>query len=181
MRTALVALPALLLAAVSAITEEPPFWPCAADEGMPFGQLKESDATSLQQLGAANGLNVESIVNAAYAGDKAALEKMYKFSLKLESRDMPTRVYGQMVYSMFLNIGEQRGSDFLISALVKQIPAVRKRIRDFLWYPTFCVPGPERAAGQDSARKQFPLLFPPEYVFGKDDELFSKTPVQGRP
>jgi hypothetical protein len=155
---------------------EPPFWPCESNDGAPFGHLTDSDEAKLISLASAGGLDLRPTLEKVYAGDKEALASVLRLSSQLKSRDMPMRVYGNMVYSIFLNLGEAKGPEFVISVVVGQEPAVRQRIRDFLWYPVFCVPKEQRAEAEKSGRTEFPLLWPPDFVFGKDDPLFSKTP-----
>jgi len=155
---------------------EPPFWPCTPDGAEPFGRVTERDQDMLVSLASANGLDLIPTLEKVYAGDKEALAKMFQLSSQLKSLDTHTRAYGALVNSIFLNLGESKGPDFIISVVVSQEPAVRQRIRDFLIYPVFCVPKEQRAEAERSAREQFPLLWPPDFVFGKDDPLFSKTP-----
>jgi hypothetical protein len=155
---------------------EPPFWPCVANDGAPFGHLTESDLDTLISLAAANGLELVPTLKKVYTGDKEALATILRFSSRLQSLDTPTRVYGNMMYSIFLNLGEAKGTQFVIEVILSQEPMVRQRIRDFLWYPTFCVPKGERAEVERAIRAEFPLLWPPDFVFGKGDALFGKTP-----
>lgn len=154
---------------------EPPFWPCEPNDGAPFGQLTDSDEAKLISLASARGLDLRPTLEKVYAGNNEALASVLRFSSQLKLRDMPMRAYGNMVYSIFLNLGEAKGPAFVISVVVAQEPAVRQRIRDFLWYPVFCATKERRAAVEESDRAGFPLLFPPDFVFGKDDPLFSEA------
>ena len=166
--------------ASSTAASEPPFWPCVSNDGAPFGQLTESDVDTLTSLAAANGLELLPTLKKVYTGDEEALATILRFSSQLKSLDMPTRVYGNMIYSVFLNLSEVKGTRFVIAVILSQEPTARQRIRDFLWYPTFCVPKDRRAEVERAARAELPLLWPPDFVFGKEDALFSKTPENPR-
>ena len=160
---------------------EPPFWPCKPHAGAPYGYLVDSDELNqLISLAAANGLDLLPTLEKVYAGDKEALARVLRLSSRLTSRNMPMRMYGNMVYSIFLNFGESKGEstepDVFIPVLLSQEPAVRQRIRDLLWYPVFCLPEAEREDAGRSQRALWPAVWPPDFVFGKDDRLFSKTP-----
>jgi hypothetical protein len=155
---------------------EPPFWPCESNDGAPFGHLADSDVNELVSFAAAKGLDLVPTVEKVYTGDKDALAAVMRFSTQLKSRNTPMRVYGNMVYSIYLNLGESKGEELFIAVLQSQNPAVRQRILEFLWYPVFCVPEAGRAEAGWLQRASLPTLWPPDFVFGKDDSLFSKTP-----
>jgi hypothetical protein len=156
--------------------EEPPYWPCKVGDGDPYGHLTERDQAELVSFAKAKGLGLLPTLQKVYAGDEGSLATFFQFSSQLNSRGMPMRVYGAIVYSIFLNMGESKGPDFVISVVVSQEPAVRQRIRDFLWYPYSCALKEQRAKEERDGRTEFPLLWPPDFEFGKDDSVFSKTP-----
>lgn len=155
---------------------EPPFWPCEANDGAPYGRLTDSDADTLVSVASASGLELGLTLKKVYAGDQDALAMILRFSSQLKTLDMPARAYGNLVYSIFVNLGEARGTDFVTSVIVLQEPAVQERIRDFLWYPIFCIPEERRAEVEQELRADHPSLWPPEFAFGEKDSLFSKTP-----
>jgi hypothetical protein len=155
---------------------EPPYWPCESNDGAPFGHLSDADIDTLISFAKANGLDLPSTVEKLYAGDQAALGTVLRLSMKLTVRDIPMRVYGNMVYSVFLNLGEKPAHPIFIPVLNAQESAVRQRIRDFLWYPIYCVPSTEREKAAHEAKADLGVLWPPEWVFGQNDALFTKTP-----
>ncbi|HXV68154.1 MAG TPA: hypothetical protein VD738_04440 [Nitrospira sp.] len=176
MRSFVLTLAITLCCALPVPALEPPFWPCESDDGSPFGHLTEDDGATLISMASTSGLELVPTLVEVYAGDNEALAAVLRLSSRLKALDMPTRVYGNMVYSIFLNLGEAKGPEAFISVLLSQEPVVRQRIRDFLWYPVFCVPEAERVEVARAQRAEFPLLWPPDFVFGKEDNLFSKTP-----
>jgi len=181
MQKVVVALAILLSGWCRASAAGPPFWPCGSIGTPPFGDLTDGDADKLLALASSNGLELRPTIEKVYAGDKEALATLLRFSTQLKSLDISTRAYGNMVYSIFLNLGEAKSPQLFIPVLLDQPPQVRQRVRDFLWYPMFCVPEEHRAEVEREVHGDFPLLFPPDFVFGKDDSLFNKAPNTALP
>jgi hypothetical protein len=151
-------------------------WTCAPDDGAPFGHLSVKDSHALVSFAAAGGVDLLPTLKKVYTGDRESLASVLRMSSRFKSLDVPARVYGNMVYSILLNFGETNGPDAFISVLLTQEPTVRQKIRDILWYPVFCLPADQRAVAERSARDEFPTLWPSNFVFGKDDSVFNKTP-----
>lgn len=73
-----------------------------------------------------------------------------------------------------LNLGETWGVDKFAEVLSKQDPKVQQRIRDFLFYDVTQAPEDQRSKIEAETKKAYPTLFPPGYIFGRDDPIFKK-------
>lgn len=153
----------------------PPYWPCEQDDGAPFGHLVDSDVDQLVAVARSAGVDLVPTVEKVHSGDKAALASIFQLSKEIQKRDVAMRVYGNMVYSIFLNLGEN-GPPIFVPTLLAQETEVRQRVRDFLWYPIFCTPEAQRGEAGRAARAYFPELWPADWEFGKNDSLFITTP-----
>ena len=144
----------------------------SVDEGMPFGEITDSDIDHLVEFARECGFDFNSEIQKAYAEDTNALARVFAFTLSFKSLDQNARTYGQVIYSSLLNLGETIGPDQYSAVVVAQSPEVQQRIRDFLYFPVTLVPPKERAQVDKEVREDFPTLFPKDYQFGRDDSLF---------
>lgn len=141
---------------------------------MPFGKITEADTVRLTQFAKNQGLDLGVEGKKAYAEDKEALARIFRLSLAFESFDQNARTYGQVVFSSLLNLGESMGVKEYSRVLAAQEPAVRQRVRDFLFYPMTSGPRKDRAQVAKEVRVDYPELFPKDYQFGINDSLFKK-------
>jgi len=162
----------LLVAAETAQAPPAPDAPQEALEGQPFGPTSEESIDGLFKLAKSHGLDLEGTMKQVYKGDQSALAKVYALSSRFTSLDPIARVYGNMLFTTLLNVGESRGVDFMADVLSSQDATVRQRVRDFLYYPVLMVEVPHRPEAEKQTRAEFPKLFPPDYEFGKNDPMF---------
>ena len=144
------------------------------DTGMPFGLIEDREIERLAQFSKSKGLDVVAEMQKAYSKDEAALGRVFSFSMQFVSLDKNARAYGQIVYSSFLNLGETWGVEKFAEVLSKQDPKVQQRIRDFIFYDVTQAPKEQRQEIEAETRKEYPTLFPPDYVFGRDNPIFRK-------
>ena len=150
--------------------------------GEPFGEVSDAEGDKLFDFARQQGLDLESkmqvvdapgITNAMTDAATNALADVFSLSLKFGALDRNARAYGQMVYSALLNLGEGKKIDFFLAVMVSEPPVVRQRIRDFLYYALLAdVPKAKREVELKKLRPDYPVLFPDDYQFGKDDPIF---------
>lgn len=146
--------------------------------GMPFGPVGDRDIERLAQFSRSKGVDVVAEMQKAYSKDEAALARVFGFCVQFDSLDQNARAYGQIVYSGLLNLGESWGVDKFAAVLAKQDPKVQQRIRDFLLYDVTHAPKDQRPMIEAQTKKEYPTLFPPDYVFGRDDPIFKESANQ---
>src|SRR5436305_13386132 len=78
----------------------------AQDDGMPFGQIGDSDVDRLAEFAKKTGFDLNAEMERVYNKDEEALGRLFKFSLVFKTLDANARTYGQIIYSAFLNLGE---------------------------------------------------------------------------
>jgi hypothetical protein len=162
------ALAALLLIGTSACSTRP----VGHDQGMPYGRVEPADVERLEAYARRAGLNLTEEMTRAYRGDADALARVFALSLEFSHLDQNAKTYGQLIYSSFLNLGERRAGDFFVATVVNQPERVQQRIRDFLFYVVTQAPRKQQAEAEANMRKEFPTLFPSNYVFGAEGSLF---------
>jgi hypothetical protein len=146
---------------------------CEPNDGTPFGQTTREDEEKLAALAAAAGVDLEPTLHGAYAGEADAIHSIFGLAMHFTELNAGARAYGNMLHSMFLNIGEAPGLQEFTAVLLRLDASTLQRIRDFLYYPAVCVSSPAvRAQAEGTARRDFPRIWPPEYVFGEGDRLF---------
>lgn len=109
-------------------------WTCAPDDGAPFGRSTEKDAANLVSFAGESGIDLLKTLDKVYAGDTAALAAVLQISTKFKSLDVPARTYGNMIYSIFLNLGERKGTDGFLTVLFHQDAQTQQKVRDILWH-----------------------------------------------
>lgn len=142
--------------------------------GLPFGAVGPKEVAQLETFAAAQGFDLIGDLQLAYAKDDAALGRVFALSLRFTKLDRRARTYGHLIYSSFLNLSEQRGSEHFARLVAAQPEAVRQRIRDFIYYDCTLAPAADREKVEAAARAGAPTLFPREYVFGAGNVLFRK-------
>ena len=148
---------------------------CATkDDGMPYGNITETDIASLTHFAKTQGLDLDVEGKKLYSKDKTALARIFKLSLAFKTLDRNARTYGQIVYSSLLNLGETMGVEEYSRVLSAQDPVVQQRVRDFLYYPMTRLPREARAHNEQQVRVDYPTLIPKDYQFGQNDPIFKK-------
>ena len=148
---------------------------CATtDDGMPYGNITETDMESLTQFAKVQGVDLGVEGKKLYAKDKTALARIFKLSLAFKTLDKNARTYGQIIYSSLLNLGETMGVEEYSRVLSAQAPEVQQRVRDFLYYPMTRLSREARAHNEQQVRVDYPTLFPKDYQFGLNDPIFKK-------
>lgn len=142
--------------------------------GMPFGLIEPKHIDALMDDARRSQVDLAGDVRAACTGDEAALARVFAFSAHFERLDKKARTYGQIVYSAMLNLGEQRGRAWFAAQVAAQPPAIRQRVRDFLYYDATQAPRKIRARIESDTRRSAPELFPADYVFGAGNPLFPR-------
>jgi hypothetical protein len=168
----ILALTALLAAPVAVRAQ-----PTGHNTGMPFGRIGLADIDHLEASAKQAGMDLMNDIKRAYQRDEAALARVFAYSLKLTKLDRDAKTYGQIIYSSYLNMGEQYGTQYYVELVARQPEAVRQRIRDFLYYDATIAPKARRKEVEASARKSAPLLFPSDYVFGSGNSIFGGKPA----
>lgn len=143
-----------------------------ADDGVPFGQMSEKDFDRFVELIRARGVDVNAEMERAYKGDKAALGRVFVLSTSFHKMDKMTRIYGNLMFSAFLNLVEERGEGFFAETLESQADDVRQRVRDFVYYAVTQVPRKHREEVEKEVRRDFPRIFPTDYVYGQGSDPF---------
>jgi hypothetical protein len=143
------------------------------DDGQPFGTMGEKQFNAFVEYATTHGVDLEAEMNKAYAGDAAALARVFGLASGFKSLDAQAKAYGNLLYSSFLNIVEKQGDGIFVSAIALLPDSDRQRVRDFLFYPVRLAPRKHRAEVERETRDQFPRLYPPEYRFGNNDALFN--------
>jgi hypothetical protein len=166
---------ATLLAATAMAAERTP-GPIA--DGMPFGRIEDADIDRLQEFATAHGFALKAEMARVYGSngaDEDALGRVFIFSRQFNALDKNARIYGQIIYSSFLNIGEHIGVPAYAKIIHRQPADVQQRIRDFLFYPTaHNVPKAQWEATLDEVGQMYPGLFPKNFEFGHEDPIFAK-------
>jgi hypothetical protein len=161
---------ALLLAATVTAAERTPG---PVPDGMPFGPVGEADVDRLAEFAKKSGFDLKPEMERVYKKDEEALARLFKFSLAFKTLDANARAYGQIIYSSFLNLGEEIGVDAYVKVLDRQSPEVQQRVRDFLYYPMLRVPKEHRAEVEQENNRMYPTLFRKGFQFGRDDPVFA--------
>jgi hypothetical protein len=140
----------------------------AADDG----QGADADLDRLAAYAKAQREDLVSDLMHASGKDKAALARVFRFSLKFTELDANAKTYGRILYDSFL--GEAYSTKQYARMIAAQPEAVRQRIRDFLHYEMIH-DDPDTVNEQNE--KQSPdwlLLFPKNYSFGAGDLIFKR-------
>ena len=143
-----------------------------APDDLPFGKMREKDRDRLIELAKAQGVDIYADMDKAYKGDKEALAKVLGLASIFNSMEAVARVYGNLVFASFLNVGESKGVDFFAGAIASLGPEVRQRVRDFIYYAVTKVPKRHRAEVEQEVRRDYAAVFPSDYVFGQGNPLF---------
>jgi hypothetical protein len=146
--------------------------PGPVPDGMPFGQIGDTDVDRLAEFAKKSGFDLKPEMERVYNKDEEALSRLFKFSLVFKALDANARTYGQIIYSAFLNLGEV--TDAYLKVLDRQSPEVQQRIRGFLYYPMLRVPKEHRKQVEEENSRMYPTLFPKGFQFGHDDPVFAK-------
>jgi hypothetical protein len=142
------------------------------DAGIPYGKMSVKDVDRFLELSRSRGVDMRADMDKAYGGDAQALERIFGLSTTFQKMDKMARVYGNFLFSMFLDMGERRGEKFFGKAIAEQPASVQQRVRDFLYHAVLQVPRSERVRMENQARSDFPSVFPAEYLFSRQDPLF---------
>jgi len=148
--------------------------------GSPFGPIDGTAIERLAQFSKTKGIDLVAEMQKAYSKDEDALARVFGFCIYFDSLDQNARAYGQIVYSSMLNLGEAWGIDKFSQVLANQDTKVQQRIRDFLFYDITQAPKDQRMQIEAQVRSDYPTLFPPDYVFGRDDPVFSDSTKKRR-
>ena len=140
--------------------------------GIPYGKMSRKDVDRFLELSRSRGVDMEAEMPKAYKGDATALSRIFSLSTGFQKMDKMTRVYGNFIFSMFLDMGEAKGEDSFGQAVATQPPDVRQRVRDFVFHAVTQVPGKQKQELEQELRRNFPLVFPADYVYGHEDPLF---------
>lgn len=162
----------LCCGSIVAAADKPPYWPCTANGDEPFGHFSDSEVEQLSEFASTHDVDLQATLEKVASGDRDALETVLRLSAEFGELGVPARLYGNLLVAIFLNLGEANGPDYFIGTMTSLKPVLQQRIRDFLWYPIFCIPDENRGHIESEYRKEFPRLWPADYVFGKDDPLF---------
>ena len=159
--------------AIAAITFAPFPFAAIADDGAPYGQFAEPEYEAICAFAKTKGCDIErQFVLARDNRDAEALGLIFDLSTEFSTLDDNARHYGNLIFSCLLNFGERWGTDKLAAVVVSRTPAVQQRIRDFMFYPTTLVPDDKRIKIAADNRRDYPLLFPKTYEFGKNNPIF---------
>jgi hypothetical protein len=140
--------------------------------GVPYGKMSTKDVDRFLELSRSRGVDMDVEMPKAYKGDASALSKIFSLSTGFQKMDKMTRVYGNFIFSMFLDMGEAKGEDSFGQAVAAQPADVRQRVRDFVFHAVMQVPRRQRQELEQELRHSFPLVFPADYVYGSGDPLF---------
>jgi hypothetical protein len=140
--------------------------------GVPYGKMSRKDVDRFLELSRSRGVDMEKEMSKAYRGDASALSQIFALSTGFQKMDKMTRVYGNFIFSMFLDMGESKGEKIFGEAVAAQPPEVRQRVRDFVFYAVTQVPRKQRQDMEQELRSDFPRVFPADYVYGREDPLF---------
>ncbi|MGH2609714.1 MAG: hypothetical protein ACRDHF_11600 [Tepidiformaceae bacterium] len=150
---------------VAGSDDEPP-------DDLPFGKMREKDRVQLIDLAKARGVDIYVEMEKAYKGDEQALTRVLGLSSIFTSMDRVTKVYGNLVFASFINLGEDQGVDWFAGAMMALPPDSRQRALDFLYYAVTKVPKRHRAEIEKEVREGYASMFPSDYVFGQGNPLF---------
>ena len=165
----------LLLGLLFAVRNLPAAEATGYNTGMPFGRLEARDLSNLEVFAVAEGYDLMGDLNLIYEkNNEAALVRVFAFSLKLNQYDRNARAYGQLVYSSYLNLAARFGFENYAGLIASQPVGIRQRIRDYLFFNATLAPKEQRATVEAALRKNAPLLFPADYVFGAGDPVFKR-------
>ncbi len=140
--------------------------------GIPYGKMSRKDVDRFLELSRSRGVDMDVEMPKAYKGDASALSKIFSLSTGFQKMDKMTRVYGNFIFSMFLDMGEAKGEDAFGRAVAAQPADVRQRVRDFVFHAVTQVPRRQRQELEQELRHSFPRVFPADYVYGSGDPLF---------
>jgi hypothetical protein len=140
--------------------------------GIPYGKMSRKDVDRFLELSRSRGVDMDVEMPKAYQGDAAAISRIFSLSTGFQKMDKMTRVYGNFIFSMFLDTGERKGESFFGEAVAAQPADVQQRVRDLVFHAVTQVPRRQRPEAEAEIRRDFPRLFPADYVFGREDPLF---------
>ena len=144
------------------------------DDGRPFGPMDDGEVQVFTSYAATHGVDLEAEMMKAYSGNPEGLARVFGLASDFRTFDANVKVFGNILYSTLLNMGEQRGVDIIVDAIDLIPQSERQRIRDFLFFPVMSSPKAYRAEAERDARESFPKLFPPDYQFSQGDALLLK-------
>ena len=142
------------------------------DLGIPYGKMSRKDVDRFLDLSKSRGVDIHAEMPKAYTGDATAFSRIFGLSTGFQKMDKMARVYGNFIFSMFLDMGESKGEGLFADAVAAQPADVRQRVRDYVFHAVTQVPRGQRQEAEEEIRKDFPQLFPEDYVYGRDDPLF---------
>jgi hypothetical protein len=151
----------------------------AQDAGMPFGPIGEADAQRLAEFAKKSGFDLKRETDLIYGKkDEEALARFFRFSISFSALDNNARTYGQILYSILLNLGEEMGEENFVKVLDRQSADVQQRVRDYLYFPILVVAKEKRKETEDETRRAHPALFPISFQFGRGDPVFAREAEQ---
>ncbi len=140
-------------------------------DGEPYGNIKEADVERLAAFAKKQGVDLNAEMEAVYNKDAAALARVFRLSILFTQLDLNARIYGQIIYSSLLTLGESKEFDY--SAVVNaQNPNIKQKIRDFIYYPITQLKSTDLKKADEELRKHYPILFPHDYTFGRNNPIF---------
>jgi len=100
--------------------------------------------------------------------------RFFSASLKFDHFDSVARFYGYNVYAFLLSYHSEHKADEFAALVAQQPRDVQQRIRDFIYFDAARAPVGYRKEREKLFRTLFKMLFPPDYVFGKNDPIFKE-------
>jgi hypothetical protein len=140
-------------------------------ESMPLPTQEENQ--SLERAAKKYGIDLLATLKELPA-DRDSWSKIYSVSAEFTTFDRSAQVYGYHLFASWLYFVSSAGTDSYAKLVESQPASVRQRIRDLIYANAVLAPEQFRRAQEQELRAKCPTLFPADYVFGKDDELFKK-------
>ena len=141
-------------------------------EDEPYGPMSENSLDRFLALAQSHGVDIYAEMEKAYKGDGDALSNVLGLSVHFDKMDKITRVYGNLVFTSFLNLVEDRGEEFFVNSIEVHPAGVQQKIRDFVYFAVMRVPQQHKEEVEKETREHFRRMFPAGYVFGQGNALF---------
>jgi len=134
----------------------------------------KQEIENLQDFAKSNGFDLLAFFeNTPEEDDSGAWSKFFALSMKLGIFDRRAELLGYYIHASFWYYISSCGLDKYAALINSQEPAVKQRIRDFIFYEAAGAPKEIRERMENDFRVNAAAIFPKEYIFGNDDKLFS--------
>jgi len=137
-----------------------------------------AEGAELQKLAISQGVDLDAFWKELPENDQRGWGEVFKLSMQFCHFDRAAEVYGYQLFTAFVYFIDSAGEEKFAKLVNAQTPAVRQRVRDFLYYEAFNSEAEVIKNNERQLRTKLRLIFPVGYVFAADDPLFKRLPLR---